>query len=183
MQKIDRLTHVGRIDRVDVYVHWSVLLIAFILLVGALKRPLPTLVGLSCWMGVMLLHECGHMFAAKQRHSQVYAIELYPIFALTRFETPWSRFDHAVIAWGGVLAQMVVAIPAVLWIRFIGYTPFDVANEALVIWGLLSMAIAIFNLLPFRPLDGVMAWQIFPAWFERTRNRKAESATGWRNYR
>ena len=183
MLRIDRFTHVGRIDRVDIYVHWSVLVVAFIMLLGALRQPLPTLVGLVCWIGVMLLHECGHMFAAKRRHSAVFAIELYPIFAFTRFESPWSRFDHAIISWGGVLAQMVVALPVVLWIKFVGYTPFELANEVLVLLGPFSMAIAIFNLLPFKPLDGATAWQIFPSAFERVRNRKTKSAAGWRGYR
>jgi len=183
MLRIDRMTHFGRIDRVDVYVHWSVLLIAFIMLLGVARQPVQTLVGICCWMGVMFLHECGHLFAAKHRHSAVYAIELYPIFGLTRFETPWSRFDHAVIAWGGVLAQALVAIPVVLWIKFLGYTPFNAANEVLVLFGFFSLGVAAFNLLPIRGLDGSMAWQIFPAWFERVRNRKAKSAAGWRSYR
>jgi membrane-associated protease RseP (regulator of RpoE activity) len=183
MLRIDRFTHVGRIDRVDVYVHWTVLVVVVVMLLGVVRQPLPTLVGLGCWLGVMLLHECGHMMAAKRRHSQVYAIELYPIFALTKFETPWSRFDHALIAWGGVLAQAVVAIPIVLWIKFFGYTPFELVNEALVICGLVSLAIAAFNLLPFKPLDGSMAWQIFPAALERARNRKKQSSSGWRSYR
>ena len=183
MLRIDRLTHVGRIDRVDVYVHWSVLLIAFIMLLGVARQPVQTLVGICCWMGVLLLHECGHMFVAKRRHSAVYAIELYPIFAVTRFETPWSRFDHAAIAWGGVLAQALVAIPMVLWIKFLGYTPFNAANEILVLFGFFSLGLAAFNLLPIQGLDGSIAWQIFPAWFEQVRARKAKSAAGWRGYR
>ena len=123
------------------------------------------------------------MFVAKKRFSAVHAIELYPIYAVTRFDTPWSRFDHALIAWGGVLAQMIVAIPAVLWIKFLGFTPFEIANEALVIWGLFSIAIAVFNLLPFPPLDGAMAWQIFPAWISRSRKVKTKSTSNFRSYR
>jgi len=183
MLRIDRLTHVGRIDRVDVFVHWSVLAIAFVMLLGVVRQPLTTLVGIFCWMGVLFLHECGHMFAAKRRGSAVHAIELYPIFAVTRFETPWSRFDHAIIAWGGVIAQAIVAIPFVLWIKFFGYTPFDAANEALVLFGFFSLAIAVFNLLPFPPLDGFMAWQIVPAAIERSRHHKRPSPNNWRSYR
>ncbi len=53
-------------------------------------------------MALMLLHESGHMLAAHNKGCQVLGIELYPIFGLCRFEAPWSRFDHCVIAWGGV---------------------------------------------------------------------------------
>lgn len=183
MLKIDTFTHVGRIDRVDVYVHWSVLAIAAFMLIGVWQKPLTTLIGIACWMGVMLLHECGHMFAAKMRHSAVYSIELYPICASTKYETPWSRFDHAVIAWGGVLAQAVVAVPILIWLKLFGYSPYDAVNEVLVLFGFFSIAIAIFNLLPFHPLDGAIAWQILPAALERLRNNKVRRTAGWRTYR
>lgn len=183
MLRIDRFTHLGRIDRVDIYVHWSVFAIAIFILLGVVRQPVATLVGIACWFGVMLLHECGHMFAAKKRHSTVHAIELYPIFATTRFDVPWSRFDHAVIAWGGVIAQTLVAIPVVLLVKLLGYTPFEVVNEVLVLFGVFSLAIAIFNLLPFEPLDGKVAWQIFPAAMERFRPRKPKRTSGWRTYR
>ena len=93
------------------------------------------------------------------------------------------RFDHALIAWGGVLAQAVVALPMVLWIRFMGYTPFDAANEVLVLLGFFSLAIAAFNLLPVAPLDGAMAWRIFPEMWARSRKGKRRTTTDWRSYR
>lgn len=183
MLRIDQLTHIGRINRVDVFVHWSVFAIAAVMLFGVIERPVTTLVGIACWMGVLLLHECGHMVAAQQRGSHVSEIRLYPIFAITCFETPWSRFDHAIIAWGGVIAQFIVAIPILLWIKFLGYTPFNVANEVLTIFGFFSLFIAAFNLLPLRGLDGATAWQIVPAFFERSRRSKQQRASGWRSYR
>jgi membrane-associated protease RseP (regulator of RpoE activity) len=183
MLHIDRLTHVGRIDRVDVYVHWSVFAIAIIMLMGVLRQPVTTLVGIASWMGVLFLHEFGHMFAARRRGSHVESIELYPIFAYTRFETPWSRFDHAIIAWGGVLAQAIVAIPVVLWIKFVGFTPFQAADEVLVLFGFFSLAVAAINLLPIRGLDGEIAWTIIPEFLARLRRKEKARAPGWRTYR
>ncbi len=183
MLRIDKLTHVGRINRVDIFVHWSVFAVAAFMLFGVLEKPVTTLIGIACWMGILLLHECGHMVAAQRLRSHVYEIELYPIFAITRFDQPWSRFDHAVIAWGGVIAQGIIAVPMLLWIKFLGYTPFNAMNEILVLFGMLSLAMAIFNLLPFEPLDGKMAWQIFPAAIERARRSKQKKSAGWRTYR
>jgi Zn-dependent protease len=121
------------------------------------------------------------MLAAQQRGSHVYEIRLYPIFANTLFETPWSRFDHTIIAWGGVIAQMIVAVPVLLWIKFFGFTPFNAANEVLTLFGFFSLAIAGFNLLPIKGLDGATAWQIVPAFLERTRRRKQQRVAGWRS--
>ena len=132
--KLGRFTRLLRIRHVDVSVHWSVLVISGVVLLGAFQSPLLSIIGLTSYLGVLLLHECGHLFAAQRLHCQVFDIELYPIFAITRFEIPWSRFDHCVIAWGGVLAQFIVAIPLVVWVALFGYTRFEAVNAALAIW-------------------------------------------------
>ena len=118
---------------------------------------------------MLFFHEWGHVIAAHKRGSEVLSVKLYPIFGLTQFETPWSRFDHCVIAWGGVLAQMVVALPLVAWVAVFGYTRFDAINAVLAILGFFSLGIVVFNLLPFPPLDGATAWGIVPAAIQRGR--------------
>src|SRR5208282_4097393 len=94
---------------------------------------------------------------------------LYPIFAITRFSTPWSRFDHCLIAWGGVLAQLVVALPLVIFAAVFGYTRVDVINEVIAILGFYSLGVAAFNLLPIKPLDGFIAWGVIPEFIRRAR--------------
>ena len=171
--RFGRLTRFLRFRRVDVSAHWSVLLISAIIPMGALHDPLVSLVGLTAYWGVLLLHEYGHVIAAQRLRCEVFAVELYPIFAITRFEMPRSRFDHCVIAWGGVVAQFTVAIPLTIWIVVFGYTRFNAVNAALAIWGLFSLLIAFFNLLPVAPLDGAIAWGLIPALFKRAKKPSA----------
>ena len=109
--RIDRLTRVFRLNGVDVFVHWTVFLIAAFMVYATRRNPWVTLTAGASYLGLLLLHECGHMIAAHRRHTQVTCIELYPIFGFCRFEIPWSRFDYCIIAWGGVTAQLVVAVP------------------------------------------------------------------------
>lgn len=167
-----KLVQIGRIRGACVYVHWSVILIVAVVLVNARQRPVLTLVGLFSYLGVLVLHEGGHLVAAQRRGSRVHSIELYPILGITRFQTPWSRFDHCLIAWGGVVAQMVVAIPLIAWVVVFGYTPFEPLNAVLAIMGFCSIGVAIFNLLPIAPLDGATAWGLFPVLLERARTRR-----------
>ncbi len=169
--KPQRFLQVMQIKGVDVYVHWSVLLTAGILLLGAVKQPVLTFVVLVAYLSVLLIHECGHLVAAHWRGCEVYSIELYPIYGITRFETPWSRFDHCLIAWGGVVAQAVVALPLITWVEIFGYTPFEALNAALALLGFFSAGVALLNLLPVPPLDGVTAWGLIPALVERVRTR------------
>jgi membrane-associated protease RseP (regulator of RpoE activity) len=179
--RVDRLTQIMRINRVNVYVHWSVFLIAAIMLSNAFRQPLVTLVGLVCYLSVLFVHECGHMIAAHRKGCEVESIKMYPIFAITAFQTPWSRFDHCVIAWGGVVAQAVIAIPVVAWIAVFGYTPFEPVNAALAILGPFSLGIAAFNLWPAVPLDGAIAWGLIPESIKRLRTRRDRNASGWKS--
>jgi membrane-associated protease RseP (regulator of RpoE activity) len=169
-----------KIKGVDVYVHWTVLAIAAFMILGALQRPALTLVGLISYLSLLLIHETGHLLAAHRRHSEVFSIKLYPIFGITYFEAPWSRIDHCIIAWGGVLAQAVIAIPLVLWVKLFGYSRFEPVNAIFAILGFFSIGVALFNLLPIPPLDGATAWGLFPALIQRMRVGRPRTPTGWR---
>ena len=120
--RIEKLTEILRIKGVPVYVHWSVLLIAALILFNVIHQPVGSLLGLTAYLGVLLIHETGHLIAAQRMRCEVLSIQLYPIFGITKFETPWSKFDHCVIAWGGVIAQAVVALPIVIFVIFFGYS-------------------------------------------------------------
>jgi Zn-dependent protease len=78
-----------------------------------------------------------------------------------------SRFDHCLIAWGGVVAQAIVALPFVSWVVLFGYSRLEPVNAVLALLGFFSVGVAIFNLLPIPPLDGAIAWQIVPELIKR----------------
>jgi Zn-dependent protease len=167
--RIDKLTKIGEIHGVDTYVHWSVFLVAALMLANVGSRPGLTLVGLASYLSVLLIHEIGHLVAAQRFGCKVNSIKLYPVFGVTSFQIPWTRVDHCVIAWGGVLPQAAVAIPLVVWVSMFGYTRIDAINAIFAILGFFSLAVAVFNLLPIRPLDGATAWGLLPALRDRKR--------------
>jgi Zn-dependent protease len=169
--KLDKLTEILRIQGTPVYVHWSVWLIVVLIMVNVVRRPIQSLLALTAYLGVLLIHETGHLVAARKMHCEVHEIRLYPIFGVTKFQTPWSKMDHCVIAWGGVIAQAIVAIPIITAVTIFGYSGFEPFNTVLAILGFFSIGVAIFNLLPVRPLDGSIAWAIIPEAFRRFRSR------------
>jgi len=105
---------------------------------------------------------------------------LYPVFGVTWLGTPWSKFADCMIAWGGVLAQAVVAIPIVVFLTQHGYSSFEPLNALLALLGPYSLMVAVVNLLPLRPLDGARAWKLLPSLFEA---RRPSGADGIRNAR
>jgi len=181
--KLNKLFEVMEIRGVKVFVHWSVFLIGGIILLGAFEEPLLAITVLGAYYGLILLHECGHMIAAQRKECAVWSIELYPIWGITRFGEPYSRYDHCVIAWGGVLAQAIVAVPLVVWVEVFGYTRFQPVNAIFAILGFFSLSVVAFNLLPIRPLDGAIAWGLLPALFKRSSARTSKREPGWRSWR
>jgi Zn-dependent protease len=161
--KLNRLYPVMEINGVKVYAHWSVLLIGAIVSLGAISEPATAIPGPVSYYGVILLHEGGHMVFAQRKHCAVWSIELYPIWGITRFSEPYSRIDDCVIAWGGVLARVIVAAPRMILSEMIGYTRFQPLNTIPALFGFFSLIVAAFNLIPAPPLDGTVAWGLVPA--------------------
>src|SRR6266403_373700 len=182
LPKLNKLIEVTQIRGVKVFVHWSVLLIGTIILLGAVEDAPLAFTVLGSYYGVILLHECGHMVAAQRKGCAVWSIELYPIWGITRFEEPYSRYDHCIIAWGGVVAQVIVAAPIMILTETFGYTRFQPLNTMLAMWGFFSVFVAAFNLIPAAPLDGAIAWGLIPALFKRVRTRAAKREPGWRSW-
>ena len=178
-----KLLEVMEINGVKVFFHWSVLLIGALILLGAVEDPRLAFTVLAAYYGVILLHECGHMIAAQRKGCSVYSIELYPVWGITRFSQPYSAYDHYVIAWGGVVAQGIFAIPLIAWVEIFGYTRFPSVNALLSILGFFSLSIAAFNLIPIRPLDGSLAWRLLPALIKRRTSRPTKREPTWRSYR
>ena len=142
------LIELMQINRVRVCAHWSVLLIGAIILLRAFDDAPQAFLILFGYFGVILLHECGHMIAAQKRGCTVSSIELYPIWGVTRFSLPYSRFDECIIVWGGVLAQAVIGVPIVAWLSIFGPTRFSALNTLLAIFGYFSLVVAVYNLIP-----------------------------------
>jgi Zn-dependent protease len=72
----------------------------------------------------------------------------------------------------------------VIFVSIFGFTRFDWLNVAIGILGPYSVLIAIFNLIPVRPLDGAKAWHLIPELIKRARNRreKPKRVVGWRGW-
>ena len=180
--KVDRLTRIAQVRGADVYVHWSVLVIAAFMLVSATRGAMLTIAGISGWLAIMFIHECGHAFAAQRYHSKVLSIELYPIFGYTRLEASWSRLSECMIVWAGVMAQIIFAIPVVTFLVVHGYTSAEPINALLALLGPYSLAVVAFNLLPIDRLDGATAWKLLPSLFSTRRSARSAAAaqSRWR---
>ncbi len=149
--------NLGRLGGAPVRVHWSAP-------VGAVFFGQFQFVP-GFWLafvGLILAHEVGHALMVIRSGARVRGIDVMGLGGECRFDGNVTPIQRALIAWGGVLAQLVVMVVAWALLLVFGSPESlflaDVA-QACTFYNLTLMAL---NLLPFGPLDGREAWKLLP---------------------
>lgn len=149
-----------RIFGAPIYVHWTVLAGAAVLLALSFKTPFTALATLGSYLSMILLHEAGHAYLARRAGARVEAVYLGFFHGLCVFEAPPRERDIYVIAWGGALAQLAVALPLILLANLTPIVRWPVLGEVVLYLGYVSLLWAVVNLIPAPGLDGENAWRL-----------------------
>lgn len=153
---IDGYFRVGRLAGVDLRLHWSVPVGALVF--GSLRfEPILWL----AFLAVILVHDLGHALAVRAVGFRITGVDLTGFGGQCRWRGKAEALDHAIIAWGGVVAQSLLLVATLLVTAFFGRSTAHAASlveHAFIEINLWIMAI---NLLPFPPLDGARAWGLF----------------------
>ena len=168
-----------RIFGAEVFVHWTALPCALIPIFPLANGPLEVTI---CAVFVLLLifvHEIGHAFVAKKLGYQPTAIILKDVHGYCSYEylkNSTIEKDEAKIAWGGVMAQLIIAVPLILLSTITSLLSEKVMTPVVVIFGYYSALMVIINLLPIKTLDGSKAWKLLGIWWmEHKKKVKLES--------
>lgn len=120
-------------------------------------------VSLVSWVSVtllVLLHELGHSFFVRRYGARVLSIKMMPVGGLCSWEGDVTEVERSVIAWGGVLAQILVWLATTLALALVRPLPrawmYDVATS----WTTSNGFLIALNLMPVQPLDGYDAWRL-----------------------
>jgi len=114
------------------------------------------------YLGAILLHEVGHAYCARRLGYPLMEIRIGSVHGVCAYDAPENQRDESIIAWGGVLAQLVVAIPLIVLAQTTPITQIPGFGPIVVFLGYLSVGIALINLIPTPGLDGYEAWKLFP---------------------
>jgi len=154
--------NVGRIMGVPIRLHWSIPVGAFVF---GHFRFVP-----GFWLGfflLVLIHELGHAFLVKQRGLRNREIRVHGLGGVSIHERG-SLYDQAIIAWGGVLAQLLVLyVPTKIVTSLVAIPPVAFLHELLSAFLYTNLILAAFNLIPIPPFDGAMAWKLPRLWWAR----------------
>ncbi len=155
----------GRIAGIDVYVHFTFLLLLGWIGVshytqGGWAQAAVGILFILALFGIIVLHELGHALAARRYGIPTRDITLLPIGGVARLERmpdkPWQEF---VVALAGPAVN--VALAAILYVVLRFGRDLTEVNQAMQVGaGFLSqffwinIFLAVFNMLPAFPMDG-----------------------------
>ncbi len=163
----------GRLRRLHaaLHVHVSVLIATVLIGFSAVESPAFATVTFLSLIALILLHEAGHSIVARRLGYATTAIRFSLIHGRCEHDAPANRWDETLIAWGGVAAQTLVAIPLCLFDAF-WHRSLGVFAPVVLILGYWSFVVAVYNLAPARGFDGAKAWRIIPLLRARFAARK-----------
>jgi len=149
-----------------VRVHWSTPLGA--LLFGGLQF-LP--VFWVAFLVLVLAHEFGHALLARRYGHHVLSIDVTGFGGRCRWAGAATEDERAKVAWGGVLAQGVLLVVAVVAL-VLGIIPVSATGAQLSSAFIhTNLILIVLNLLPVPPLDGAEAWSLLTRARARRRGR------------
>lgn len=121
------------------------------------------------WLGftlLILIHELGHALLVLRFGLGLSEIAVHGAGGYCRHEQHGSPLQQALVAWGGVLAQLAALIVCQLALLLGPPTSMPFAILAHV-FTTANLWIIGFNLLPVEPLDGAKAWRLVPLLMRR----------------
>lgn len=147
---------VGHLAGVVLRLHWS-LPVGALVFGGLRLEPVFWLV----YLGVVILHVLGHAALVKALGFEVVGMDLAGFGGQCRFRGGADGLEHAIIAWGGVLAQSLLLIIALS--VTLAFGPATSHAGGLVERACIqsNLWIIAMNALPFAPFDGARAWRLF----------------------
>ena len=151
----------GRVRGALVRAHWSAFALALLLGYSRHASIWTSLLGSLFVLALVMVHEFGHAAMVWRYRHTVHSLDVFAFHGWCRWSGHPSPYERAMIAWGGVFAQLALlaaTLPILLLVDQRG-----VVLSALVhvfVWT--NLYLVGINLIPIAPLDGHEAWKLLP---------------------
>jgi len=160
-----------RIAGIQVYLHWSWLLIAYLEVVNRVNNYQSAVwnwIEYLALFGIVLLHEFGHALACRQVGGQANRIMLWPLGGVAFVQPParpgallWSIAAGPLV--NVVLVPVTITAVVIASVAHLGDQSPDLVHFLNSI-AIINLGLLIFNMLPVYPLDGGQILQAL-LWF------------------
>lgn len=160
-----------------IYFHWSVFAVTLALVLVSLDSVIYAVSAIASYLAIIVIHEFGHAWVARRRRYEVFAIRIAMLHGRCEYEAAEYEWDDVAIAWGGVLAQLAIAIPMLVVAIALGRANLGPFNNVVAMLGRANLVIAFINLIPSPGFDGEKAWRVIPLakdwWISRRTTKRA----------
>src|SRR5262245_6600979 len=106
---------IATLHGIPIRVHWS-MPVGALIFSGFRFAPVFWL----AFFALVLLHELGHAFFVRRYRHHVLSIDITGFGGLCRWNGHASAYERAVIAWGGVVAQILLFFATVIVVALVG---------------------------------------------------------------
>lgn len=157
-----------RVRGVPVRLHWTLPLGALLFSGG---RVAPGL-----WLGLVLvvaLHEAGHALVVHRAGLVNLGVDLTGFGGRCRWAGYPSEIQRALVAWGGVLAQLALLVVTLVSVWIVGSPEAPFLSDLVHAFSTTNAILIALNLIPLKPFDGAEAWPLF-GHLARERARRRE---------
>jgi Zn-dependent protease len=161
----------GTLRGIPIELHWTVFL-GLPWFYYLTRSSTATAVAFVAFFVLLLVHELGHAAVARWRDVAVGKIQLLFLHGTCTHEEPYYEEDDVLIAWGGVAAQLVLCVVALVTRPLVAELPPGAAGLASSFFAVFigtNLYMIVFNLIPLAPLDGAKAWRALPLLRDRAR--------------
>lgn len=137
-------------------VHWSAVFLIFLLSGPANPHPLR-------WFAVVfliLVHEYGHAVVARWAGAFPLSIHIHGFGGMCHWDGYVTQIGRACIASGGVWAQGIVFVGALIVGAIFEPPDRSPLGQILIVFVVSNALMAALNLVPIPPLDGAEAWKL-----------------------
>ncbi len=167
-------TRVGNLSAfgAPVFVHWSVLVAAAIVAVFSFNSPIYAALAVTCYLAVITIHELGHACVTRWLGYEVEAIRVAFFHGSCEYAAPHSLWDEVLVSWGGVAAQLAVALLVFVIAAILGDRDPAYFGPVVAFLGYVNFLVALGNLAPSAGFDGQTAWRIVPLLVHKWRSRR-----------
>lgn len=158
----------GRFRGAPIRVHWTILVM---MVVWSRFTFAPVF-----WLGfglLILIHELGHAALVLRYRLGLSEIALHGAGGYCRHELSGTPLQESAVAWGGVLAQLLLFGAVQLAELVLGPPQSAFAATLAYVFTEPNLWLAAFNLIPFEPLDGAKAWPLLGMLARRLRKQAA----------
>ena len=140
--------------------HWSIILVIAIIS----YRSFEPVFCLSIFT-IILIHEFGHALIVKIFSLKNHELIIHGVGGVCVWSGHATEMQSCLIAWGGIIAQLVLFIIFVSLSEFVDIPKIPYMEQIFRAFIMSNLFIMIFNLIPTSPFDGAEAWKILkPVW-------------------